>query len=372
MKKLKNKKGITLIALVVTIVVLLILAGTAIAMLTGDDGIIKNAQNAKEETQKASDKEQIQLLISENLIEEHIIGEKLKQIEFNTTENTKSIYDSETGKTYGEGWYYLTPGNAEELQLQKSYIVNYETGEIIEFDETKHKIVTNELKCVTDGLVYAADPQNMTDGNNWGNAILHNFNKGDANSGWKDNALMFDGIDDGIEVKDASDYSNGITLEMYFSFRGKTENQLAQILMMKRNTVIDGFFMYIDNGSTLYGEVVIDIGGSRFRTGFIAKENTPIYVTYTFNPKAKFDKGILYINGKKNQTTEIGNIANLIKVQENTNIQIGSDIYKTNEFDGDDNRYPLNGEIYAARVYNRALTDKEVEYNYNATKLETQ
>ena len=47
MKKLKNKKGITLIALVVTIVVLLILAGTAIAMLTEDEGIIKNAQKAK-------------------------------------------------------------------------------------------------------------------------------------------------------------------------------------------------------------------------------------------------------------------------------------------------------------------------------------
>lgn len=43
---MKNQKGITLIALVVTIVVLLILAGTAIAMLQGDNGIITNAQKA--------------------------------------------------------------------------------------------------------------------------------------------------------------------------------------------------------------------------------------------------------------------------------------------------------------------------------------
>ncbi len=43
---MKNQKGITLIALVVTIVVLLILAGTSIAMLTGDNGIITNAQKA--------------------------------------------------------------------------------------------------------------------------------------------------------------------------------------------------------------------------------------------------------------------------------------------------------------------------------------
>ena len=43
---MKNQKGITLVALVVTIVVLLILAGTSIAMLQGDNGIITNAQKS--------------------------------------------------------------------------------------------------------------------------------------------------------------------------------------------------------------------------------------------------------------------------------------------------------------------------------------
>ena len=51
MKK-TNVKGITLIALVVTIVVLLILAGVSIAMLTGENGIITQSQNAKVETEK--------------------------------------------------------------------------------------------------------------------------------------------------------------------------------------------------------------------------------------------------------------------------------------------------------------------------------
>ena len=44
---MKNQKGITLVALVVTIVVLLILAAVSIAMLRGDSGIISNAQKAK-------------------------------------------------------------------------------------------------------------------------------------------------------------------------------------------------------------------------------------------------------------------------------------------------------------------------------------
>ena len=58
---MKNQKGITLIALVVTIVVLLILAGTAIAMLQGDNGILTQAQNAKAANTEAEVVEKIKL-----------------------------------------------------------------------------------------------------------------------------------------------------------------------------------------------------------------------------------------------------------------------------------------------------------------------
>lgn len=47
-KLLNNRKGITLIALVITIIVLLILAGVTIATLTGENGILKQAGKAKE------------------------------------------------------------------------------------------------------------------------------------------------------------------------------------------------------------------------------------------------------------------------------------------------------------------------------------
>ena len=57
----RNEEGITLIALVITIIVLLILAGVSIAMLTGENGILTQAQNAKEETSIAEEKEQIAL-----------------------------------------------------------------------------------------------------------------------------------------------------------------------------------------------------------------------------------------------------------------------------------------------------------------------
>ena len=54
---MRNQKGVTLIALVITIIVLLILAGVSIAMLTGDNGILAQAKEAKEVTEEAEKKE---------------------------------------------------------------------------------------------------------------------------------------------------------------------------------------------------------------------------------------------------------------------------------------------------------------------------
>ena len=59
-KTLKNKKGITLIALVITIIVLLILAGVTISTLTGPNGILTRANEAKEQTEIATVKERAQ------------------------------------------------------------------------------------------------------------------------------------------------------------------------------------------------------------------------------------------------------------------------------------------------------------------------
>ena len=59
-REIKTNKGITLIALVITIIVLLILAGVTIAMLTGENGILTKANNSKNETAKATAKEKVQ------------------------------------------------------------------------------------------------------------------------------------------------------------------------------------------------------------------------------------------------------------------------------------------------------------------------
>ena len=95
MKKHKKKilkrreKGITLIALVITIIVLLILAGVSVAMLTGQNGILTQANNAKIEQSHGAVRDSIRLLYNEY------------QVQINTSSTTK-LASKETVKIKGK------------------------------------------------------------------------------------------------------------------------------------------------------------------------------------------------------------------------------------------------------------------------------
>ncbi len=58
-KELKSNGGITLVALVVTIIVLIILAGVSISLVLGNNGIIKKAREAKENYIEAAEEEDV-------------------------------------------------------------------------------------------------------------------------------------------------------------------------------------------------------------------------------------------------------------------------------------------------------------------------
>ena len=77
---LKSKNGITLIALVVTIVVLLILAAVSISMLQGENGIINNAQEAKESSVKGRESEIVNLAV--NAAKTNKLGESIEKKEY--------------------------------------------------------------------------------------------------------------------------------------------------------------------------------------------------------------------------------------------------------------------------------------------------
>ena len=99
-KAKKETEGITLIALVVTIIVLLILAGISISMLAGNNGILKRAGEAKEKTTMESEEEQIKIAygaaVSDglgNLNYTNLVSELTKQL------GTKGIAYSITPET---------------------------------------------------------------------------------------------------------------------------------------------------------------------------------------------------------------------------------------------------------------------------------
>ncbi len=92
-EKQKKNKGITLIALVITIIVLLILAGVTIVTLTGDNGLLQKAGEAKNASEQASLEEEVQLAFIESKTDRYFNSNSEIQ------DKLKSIFE----KSYGQG-----------------------------------------------------------------------------------------------------------------------------------------------------------------------------------------------------------------------------------------------------------------------------
>ena len=90
MKQIREKRGITLISLVITIIVLLILAGVSIAMLTSDNGIITNAQKSKISTTFSTYKEEVELYKNSKIAENtNFLENTLEASKISLSYNTK-------------------------------------------------------------------------------------------------------------------------------------------------------------------------------------------------------------------------------------------------------------------------------------------
>ena len=133
--RLDKTQGITLIALVVTIIVLLVLAGVSISMLTGENGILKRAAEAKEKTNESQDLEYLKLKATEALMDYY---------QKNTTES--------------EDEYILDKWDADKTNkidvhtADKTITYNgkvYAISDIVGNESEKKKITENSLKQIT-------------------------------------------------------------------------------------------------------------------------------------------------------------------------------------------------------------------------------
>ncbi len=180
----KRNKGITLIALVITIIVLLILAGITITTLTGDNGILSKANNASEETKK-KEYEEILKVIANGLKIDKIVNnwnnkkyldelekeipkeEKFAGSEINRKNDetinvvTKEKYVYKI--TENEIKYVGTQGKNPPPNLQESDI----TFTIVPKDKYTNEDVTVEI--IANIEIGKNILQYSTDGNNWTN-----------------------------------------------------------------------------------------------------------------------------------------------------------------------------------------------------------
>ena len=126
--KLRNTKGITLIALVITIIVLLILAGVSITMISSQDGILGKATNAKESQRDATELERVKLAVQSALVDGEgtidltkatdstkAVGlEKALQEEFKNDSKKPTYEEGKVTLTNGDIYNVTTSGNVEK------------------------------------------------------------------------------------------------------------------------------------------------------------------------------------------------------------------------------------------------------------------
>lgn len=140
-RKIEKNNGITLIALVITIIILLILAGISINMISGQDGILNKATEAKNKSQQAQTEDELKLLSSEYQLKKYSDGENIENY---LNENLKDAT-------------IIKANYSDSAQVEhngKKYVVA-DTGEVTEINE--------ENNLVKNGFLTYKDNTNFLD-----------------------------------------------------------------------------------------------------------------------------------------------------------------------------------------------------------------
>ena len=157
-EKLKRNKGITLIALVVTIIVLLILAGISISMLTGQNGILKRSRESKIKNEIGVAQEALNMKISNNKIDQYTnnanddiydIEGFIKEMDIIENGEKKDIYVikdlSKIGASVSIGKGNVPESDEEELSGLKDLLIIDNSGVIHYIDADGKKFDDKDI-----------------------------------------------------------------------------------------------------------------------------------------------------------------------------------------------------------------------------------
>ncbi len=376
----KEESGITLIALVITIIVLVIITGVGIGQLAGKKNSIKESKD----TTITSELSKVQQVVIEIYLKYIQLGNKIvlkgtpmtyedARNEFSklrTSDSLKVIYGID--ETDPSLFYYkVGAGDLKEMGLENihrkdEYIINYSSGEVFNISQKRisngdalyiyaKKIGYDYIKS---GLILYLDGEDNTgnghDGSsniwkdlsgNGNDGTLNNFNN-DNTSGWGENCINFDSIDDKISIPESTT-TNPVeqTIEVVLKCNGESLNSAdgRQIFFVKWR----GYTMEINPGRTIsYG-----------RTDGYLRTNNEINYGKIYNITSKHGNNIskIYLNNVYENQQNISPCEYTIGKK----LTIGC---------WENSGRFFNGSIYVIRMYNRALTDEEIAHNYSIDK----
>lgn len=259
---------------------------------------------------------------------------------------------------------FLTVSNRETAQTKETEQIKQtyqkDTNQIDDIyyshygeEYTKEGYVKNGLILHLDGINntgngHDSNTSTWKDLSGTGNhGILTNMTQ-DSLSGWTEKSLKFDGVNDYIEIPvNDSVRPDEFTIELIAN-RYEVLNNHRSILFVKWY----GYTVELNNNkSVVFG---VNGGGAYLPATTIMNLNQVYSIIGTYKDKQQQ----IYINGNlENQKTIGGDFSHT----NDTNFTIGAYL-------GDSMSY-FKGEVFAARMYNRKLSDSEIQQNYNIDKI---
>ena len=355
MEKNIRNKGITLIALVITIIILLILAGISIQAIINNN-LIQNATTATERYNKEQAKEKLiqtlnSLAISKyrdkNYNEQEYINNQIKK-------DGMSI-DSDDIVTVNK---YKFKIDREKLEIIE------ETGkeELSDFEKLQSSYVQDGLVCWYDGIynnVSGHDKnttvwQDLTGNNN--NGTLKNINNTD-DSGWTSNSLILDGIDDWVQMTQIPASEDGITVEI-----------VAKVLDVSEGSQ-ENYICNYESGGIGITQNLGKIRESAYiekYVGFYDEKNIKISQIYSMSTGVDKKNETMYFSINNNKQSSIFG-GQYSEPQNNTVFVIGTNP-NGNQSDLPTGEKMPNIEVYSVRIYSRSLTADEISKNYEEDK----
>lgn len=352
---MKNQtKGITLIALVITIIVLLILAGVTIATLTGDNGLLQKAGEAKNTTIEAEGLERIKLAVmashDENGINTTSLAKNLSQINNLTDTNNQAIFENTE----------ITLPTIINLN-DKQYMIK-EDGSVTTPDYIKNGLILylDGINNTRNGHCTTTTTWEDLSGNN------NDFTKKISNAVWSDNSFI--GKDENRTLvlnkailSNSSECSVEVCYDIpqlknyYWVFQSRQNNQPPNGFQFSVGSTGRGFTLYNNNSiyhslSTVRGTPVTEL--EKRTMAFAVNSNDIIFS----------DNGQFYF-----EETKEGIIESLISRNCYT---IGSAYpWGESKYVTGGNENFFEGNIYSIRVYNRKLSKEELKNNYEVDRV---